>query len=586
MRSLFTTFVLLALLASPSVAQAQEFFPLSEVRPGQVGTGRTVFQGTTIEEFGVEILGVLENVGPKQSLILARLSGPQIDRTSVMAGMSGSPVYIGGRLVGAIAFAFPFATEPLAGIRPIGDMVAGADAPSEPVAHVNNAQAVLALQGDLHALLPRPVVAEAADTMTPIATPIAFGGFTARTLEVFGDQLRALGLRPVQGIGGASADDDDGPIEPGSMITVGLVRGDLNINASGTVTHIDGDRVHAFGHAFLSTGPSRLPMMRSNVLASVPSLQNSFKLSGAGAVIGSVSLDRSSGIVGHLGEAPNLAPFHIEIDSDGDSRSYDLEIVRDPALTPFLVQLATFATIDATERQVGALTLQFDGEVSLRGLPALTLDGYYSGPSSVGQLASLNAAATLALLMQSGSAAPEVEAIKLKITVRAEDRRSRIVRAWTNDPRVKAGDTVSMQVLIKQPDGSEQTESVSWQVPFSTPAGSVKLTFSDANGLNGLDLPILFEASMVSPENLVGSLNGLRPSNGLYFRAWRPQRGLRVQGDRMPSPPASLRTILDSTQGVAGGASAERATTLHESLIATYDALLEGQQTIEVTILP
>ena len=586
MRSLLSIALLSVLLVFPT--PAQEFYPLSEVRAGQQGVGKTVFQGTQIEEFGVEILGVLENVGPKQSLILARLSGPQIDKTGVMAGMSGSPVYIDGRLVGAIAFSFPFATEPLAGIRPIADMVAGSSAPStRPAAlALDRSPALLAMRGDVDALLPPQIVVASADTLTPIATPIAFGGFTARTLEVFGDQLRGLGLRPVQGIGGASSIEDNSPIQPGSMITVGLIRGDLNVNASGTVTYVDGQRVHAFGHAFLSTGPARLPMMRSNVLASVPSLQNSFKLVGAGSVVGSINLDRTTGVVGTLGASPELTPFRISVNSPGDQRTYDLEIVRDPVLTPFLVQMAIFASIDATERQVGGLTLQFDGEVALRGMPSLNLDGFYSGPSTVGQLASLNTAAALAFLMQSGPDAPEVEAINLTITVRPEDRRARILRASAKTSRIQAGDTIQLNAIVRLPDGSEQVETVDWLVPISAAPGPLKITFSDAASLNTLDYPLLFEASRLSPQRLVQSLNALRRSDRLYMRVWRPQRGLRIQAERLSSPPASLRAILDNPRGAAGGAAPEATSTIYEAVVGSYDALIEGQQTIEVTIVP
>ena len=586
MRSLLSIALLSVLLVVPT--PAQEFYPLSEVRAGQQGVGKTVFQGTQIEEFGVEILGVLENVGPKQSLILARLSGPQIDKTSVMAGMSGSPVYIDGRLVGAVAFSFPFATEPLAGIRPIADMVAGSSAPStrpDAIA-VDRSPALLAMRGDVDALLPPQIVVAAADTLTPIATPIAFGGFTARTLEVFGDQLRGLGLRPVQGIGGASSIEDNSPIQPGSMITVGLIRGDLNVNASGTVTHVEGQRVHAFGHAFLSTGPARLPMMRSNVLASVPSLQNSFKLAGAGSVVGSINLDRTTGVVGTLGASPELTPFRISVNSPGDQRTYDLEIVRDPVLTPFLVQMATFASIDATERQVGGLTLQFDGEVALRGMPSLNLAGFYSGPSTVGQLASLNTAAALAFLMQSGPDAPEVEAINLTISVRPEDRRARILRASSKTSRIQAGDTIQLNAIVRFPDGTEQIETVDWRVPISAAPGPLQVTFSDAPSLNTLDYPLLFEASRLSPQRLVQSLNALRQSDRLYMRVWRPQRGLRVRAERLSSPPASLRAILDSPRGSTGGAAPEATSTIHEAVVGIYDALIEGQQTIEVTIVP
>jgi hypothetical protein len=569
------------LLAASSLAPAQDFYPLSEVRAGQQGVGRTVFQGTEIEEFGVEVLGVLENVGPKQSLIIVRLSGEQVDKTGVMSGMSGSPVYIDGRLAGAIAFNFPFATDPLAGVRPIEDMTAPA---ASSRAALDSSAALLALQGRGETLLPFEPVSRSADALTPIATPVSFGGFSARTLDVFGDQLRALGLRPLQGLGGGQVDMDPSPIEPGSMISVGLIRGDMNVNAAGTVTYVDGGRLYAFGHPFLSGGPARLPMMRSSVLASVASLQSSFKLAGSGGVVGSIDMDRSTGVIGTLGDAPELTPFRIRVDSEGTQLAYNLEIVDDPALTPFLVQMASFSAIDATERQVGALTVRFEGQAALKGLPPLSLDGLFAGPSTVGQIAALNMAATLGFLMQAGPDAPEVESIDLNISVRQEDRRATIVRAWAEQERIKPGETLRLNVVVRLPDGSETLEHVSWQAPFSTAPGPLQVTLSDGSSLNMLDLPLLFEASRLSPTRIVESLNSLRQADQLFLRVWRPQRGLRVQTARLSSPPASLRAILDTPRGAAGGASPEASTTLYESAVASYDAVIEGRKTIEVTI--
>ncbi len=569
------------LIAAAAVAPAQDFYPLSEVRAGQQGVARTVFQGTEIEEFGVEVLGVLENVGPKQSLIIVRLSGDKVAKTGVMSGMSGSPVYIDGRLAGAIAFSFPFATDPLAGVRPIEDMTAAA---ATKRAALDGSAALLALQGRGETLLPFEPLSRSADALTAIATPVSFGGFSARTLDVFGDQLKALGLRPMQGIGGGQVDMDASPIEPGSMIAVGLIRGDMNVNAAGTVTYVDGDHLYAFGHPFLSGGPARLPMMRSSVLASVASLQNSFKLAGSGGVVGSIDMDRSTGIIGTLGESPELTPFRIRVDSEGTELAYNLEIVDNPAMTPFLVQMASFSAIDATERQVGALTIRFEGQAALKGLPPLSLDGLFAGPSSVGQIAALNMAATLGFLMQAGPDSPEVESIDLKISVRQEDRRATIVRAWAEKERIKPGETLQLNAVLRLPDGAEKLEHISWQAPFSTAPGPLQVTLSDGSALNMLDIPLLLEASKLNPARVVESLNSLRQADQLYLRVWRPQRGLRVETARLSSPPASLRAILDTPRGAAGGASPEATTTLYESVVASYDAVIEGQKTIEVTI--
>ncbi len=568
----------LCLFAAPAVAQ--EFFPLSEIETGQTGVGRTVYEGTEIEEFGVEILGVLENVGPKQSLIIGRLSGETVERTGVLSGMSGSPVYIDGRLAGAVAFAFPFSTDPLAGIRPIEDMVA----PVEQATANPSSAAAGVLLGESDTLLPETVVSKEPGTLIPIATPVSFGGFTSRTLDVFGEQLRGLGLQPLQGIGGNSSAADGAAIEPGSMISVGLIRGDLNVSAAGTVTHVDNGRVYAFGHRFLSTGPAKLPMMSSHVLTSVKSLQNSFKLAGAGGVVGSIGMDRTTGVVGTLGETAELTPLRIRLESLGVERTYNLELARDPALTPFLMQLAAFGAIDATERQVGALTLRIEGEARFDGIEPLQLDGLYSGPSAIGQMAALNVGALLAFVTQSGSAAPDVDSIDIRIQASDEDRRARSGRAWAQSERVKPGETLALRAAVRLPDGSESIEEFEWRVPISTPAGPLQVTFSDATGLNMLDLPLLLEAGKLSPNRIVHSLNGLRSNDRLYVRVWRPQRGLRVETARLSSPPASLRAILDTPRGAAGGATAEASTTLEEAVAASYDAVLEGRQNVQVTI--
>src|SRR6476659_4413321 len=215
---------------------APAIFPLKDVRAGQHGVGRTVFSGSRVEEFQVEILGVLENIGPKQSVILARLSGGPLAQTGVMQGMSGSPVYIDGKLIGAVALGFELAKEPICGIRPIEEMLRVEPEPKQRRASVSPGGQFLS--GDTR--------------LTEIATPVSFSGFTAATLEQFAPQLRQLGLDPRQGVSGGGrlpeALGDPKKIEPGSMISVQLLSGDMNVGADGTVTMIDGNKLYAFGH--------------------------------------------------------------------------------------------------------------------------------------------------------------------------------------------------------------------------------------------------------------------------------------------------------------------------------------------------
>ena len=271
------------------------------------GTGRTVFSGNKIEDFQVEILGVLDNIGPKESLILARLSGGPLEHTGVMQGMSGSPVYIDGKLVGAVAMAFPFAKDPIAGIRPIEAMLrtsTAATPPSPSPAPAASSRAALALnERDLTRRIPRPEPALGGEArMIDIATPLSFGGFSRATLDAFAPQLRTLGLEPRQGVtSGGKIEPGMGnaaDLKPGAMISVQLMAGDLSVGADGTVTHIVGNRIYAFGHRFLNIGSTALPFARAEVLTLLANTNTSFKISSAKEWMGTIYQDRNTAVAG------------------------------------------------------------------------------------------------------------------------------------------------------------------------------------------------------------------------------------------------------------------------------------------------
>ena len=319
------TFVGIAKAQKPSVspnANDPRLFLLEDLRPGMKGVARTVFSGAEPQEFGVEILGVLPGFpGPRQSAIIARLSGSNVEKTGVFAGMSGSPVYIDGKLVGAIAFSFPFSKEPIAGITPIKQMidifekgnVEATPRPREPRA-ISFAQLA---STDWKPSLPKPAFTGApliapvsqgsplislmGQQMTPIATPVVFAGISPEALALFAPQLMANGLLPVSGVGGSAAittlgEVNEKTLAPGTSVSVQLVRGDYSIAASGTVTFRDADRIYAFGHPFLSLGAADMPMTETTVVTVIPNVNNSFKLSVPGQMMGSFSQDRGAGI--------------------------------------------------------------------------------------------------------------------------------------------------------------------------------------------------------------------------------------------------------------------------------------------------
>jgi len=565
--------VLIAAVLSVAALEGQAFFPLSEVAAGQRGIGKTVFSGAQVEEFEVEILGVLENVGPRQSLILGKLSGGPLARTGVMAGMSGSPVYIDGRLAGAVAFSFPFATEPLAGIRPIEEMTAGVQPAS--LAQASAPDLVqLRNQGVRLAALASPAV----DGLRPIASPVSFGGFSERTLEVFGDQLRSLGLRPVQGLGGGSS-VQSGPVVPGAMISVGLIRGDLHATAAGTVTHVEGDQLYAFGRAFMQSGPAELPLMKASVITLVPSVENSFKLAASGELAGKVTLDRSSGIVGRLGEGPSMVPLSIRI-GGASPQEFQMELARDRFLTPFLLQLATFSALDVAQRQLGPSAVRVSGQAHLSEGESIELSDVYSAVSGATFQAAAGTAAPVAFILQSAAGDLALDRIDLEVEPVVGLLETAVLDAWADRSQVRPGETVELTVLLRDSSGEERTETRSFTVPGFQQPGDLRATFSDSLRLNILDFPLLMESEKLSAAALVSMVNSLRAADGLYLRIWSAAPSYRTAGERLASPPASLRVLLG-----AGGADLEPTSTLEETVVLRGPGVVRGQAEIQFTVI-
>ena len=579
---MYRLLALLLLLAG--VLPSQDFFPIEQVQAGQRGVGRTVFSGTEVEEFDVEILGVLKNFsGPKTSVIFGRLDGGPISKTGVMSGMSGSPVYIDGRLAGAVAFMYPFSTEPLAGIRPIGEMVAG-------VGHAGLASASPLEAWREMAGLPRRLPEAPtgrSGQFQPIATPVALSGFDERTLDVFRDEFRRLGLQPIQGAGGAvDAESVERPV-PGSMISVGLIRGDMDFSASGTVTHVQGDRLYAFGHRFLSAGSTEMPMMQAAVMTLVPNLNSSFKLSGTGPLIGKIILDREAGIVGQLGQGPSMVPCTIRLQhADGLSSAYSIELVRDAQLTPFLLQVALFSSISVSERSLGPLTVQVRGGVKFKhGMPRLVLDDIYTGSGGVGQVAALSTAVPLAYLLETGHDGLEIESIDLAVETRPVDRYSDLVRGWLSHDQVRPGESVEIRIATKQPDGSEQVQSIAYDVPASLAAGPVQVTVGDAFTANLQMWRGLFAGRKVrDAASTIRFLNNLRGSDQAYLRVWRRKRSLWLHSDHLNSPPASLRAVLGTTSGRAAGALDELSTTIEDRKIDGFEGVVRGRLNLQFVV--
>ena len=596
-------------LASDSTSNST-LMPLEQVRAGMKGYGMSVFQGSKPERFDVEVLGVLEGVpGPKQSLVIARLGGPLVDRTGVFAGMSGSPVYIDDKLVGAVAYAFPFAKEAIAGITPIKYMIdvfeqgKKEEAPSSSqrisfktlMGQGANAPdalpAALSVQLSARAATNGALTPYVGQTMVPIATPVSFTGISQTALDIFAGDLRKIGIQPIVGVGGGSSlapmvTATENTLTAGTSVSVQLVRGDFTIDAAGTVTYRDGERIYAFGHPFLSSGATSWPMAEGAVVTVVPNINNSFKLSTAGNLVGSINQDRSTGVYGQLGDKPRMVPFRVTVHtSRNKTEKYNFEIVSDAFLTPLLARITMFSAISATERQIGGQTLKMSGRIAINGQPDVLLDNSFTSPNGAALLAVGAVAQPLAVLLNSGFNALDLSGIDVDVTSADSRSSGSLTRLLVDNTEVRRGESIEIQAFARNDNGSEFVERIPLVVPADAPIGPLVITVGDGASLNQTDRSQ--PAADFSPRDLgqlVRAINKLKRNNRLYVRLSRAGTGAIVNNEEMPVLPPSVLATLGSGR-TSGGYTPLSVATLEERELAPSQFIISGQQTITINVV-
>ena len=606
------TMLLTAMLASLAVAQTAPapkgpaLFPLEDVRPGMKGTARTVFSGTETQEFGVEILGVLPGFpGPRQSAIIARLSGGNIEKTGVFAGMSGSPVYIDGKIVGAVAFSFPFGKEPIAGITPIKQMIDLFDRgpetmrPKEPRV-VSFAQ----LAGtDWKADLPKPAVSSVSllapvsagsplvpllgQQMTPIATPLVFSGISQEALSIFAPQLVSSGLLPVSGTGGSAAitplaEVNENTFPPGSSISVQLVRGDYSLAAAGTVTMRDGDRIYAFGHPLLSLGASDMPMSESSVVTVISNMSNSFKLSVPGRMVGAISQDRASGIFGLLRKAPKMIPVKVNLHTSRDRvETFNYEIATDSFLTPLLLNITLYSTITSSERVLGDSTISVKGEIRVKGQETIQIDRRFSANNSP-ILASSSVAAPVSSLLASGFDDVQLDGITLDISSSETKYAGTLERVTLDRTEVQRGDKVEVQAYVRTESGKQFVQRIPIQIPEDAPAGQLLVFVGDGGALQEGSPSKSFVPRDLS--QLVKAINTVKKSDRLYVKLFRITPGAVIGTNELPSLPPSMVATLNSNR-TSGGYTPTVLSPVYEKELPPAEFVISGQQVITIDIV-
>ncbi|MFQ3639596.1 MAG: hypothetical protein SNJ62_06260 [Chloracidobacterium sp.] len=576
-------------------ADDPRFFPLSAIRPGLVGVGRTVFQGDRVEEFGVEVLGILPGTpNPKQSFVVARLTGSNVERTLVFAGMSGSPVFIEGKLVGAVSAAFAFAKEPIALIMPIAHMIevfAESDQPS--LARQTNPNAPIPVDAAAAAHLPglRDVWRDGG-AFLPIATPLAAAGFPMDVLTPFSPTFERMGFRVVSG-GSAPAQPaalgsiTPETLAPGRTVSVDLMRGDFGLSASGTVTWREGDDILAFGHPFFSPGGIggvSFPMSEGEVVTVIPNVGNSFKLTVPKAPVGAMTQDRSAAIRGRLGVAAPMIPVTVEVKSAlGAARRYHFEIVEDAFLSPILANIGVAASLTTTERSIGEATLRAEGRIELDGAApirfARSIASNFSPATGVG----ISVAQPLATLLNSGLAQGKVRAIHVTVTARDARLNAALEGLWADRLRVQRGETIHLTLLARNASGQTLVERVAVTIPADARPGPVTLLVGDGRAMDTLDPMSIGNAQTLG--QLAAALNRLHRPDRLYVRLYRSESGAVIGDEAMPALPASYLATVSSSRIRTEGRALTTLTLLKQEL-PPGECDVSGRQQLDLEILP
>jgi hypothetical protein len=569
-------FLLSAALAAfgwARVPAATSLMPIEEVKPGMVGTGRTIFEGSELQDFKVHILGVLKNVqAPQRNLILARLEGGPLAQTGVIAGMSGSPVYIDGRLVGAVSYSIgAFPKEPIAGITPIGEMIdATADAsprrtapaqgridlpvsPQQLAASIRAAYANVAAFADRPADvqvfgLPAATGAQMGALLRPIATPLVMSGMNGATSDLVASMFRDAGFTPVLS-GGFSGESTPAaaaePLRPGDPVGVSLLSGDGEMGATGTVTHVDGTRVYAFGHPFFNFGPTAFPMTRATVYTSLPSLMSSFKIATLGDVIGTVQQDRATAIAGTLGNGPATVPLTVTLESSrGPKRTFKYNAAVDQLFTPLLTYVALFNTLGSYERQFGAATVTVKGKATFDKHADLTYEDIFTGDGTI-PAASAYVAGPITMLLANDLEPVTLKGVELTLTTAEESRSATIERVWLDDVRPRAGRTVPLKVLTRSYRGAERISTLPIEIPANA-SGQLTVMVTDGKQLNQIEQRELRRSLQPqSVAQMIKVLNRTHRNNRLYVRLLTGTPGAVVNGEALPSLPPSVLAVLE-----------------------------------------
>src|ERR1700758_1923207 len=574
------------------VAQtSQPTIPVDQIHAGMHGYALTVFEGVKPEPMDVEVLGVMHNTnGPKGDIILVRLHGPKVEYTGVVAGMSGSPVYFDGKLAGALAFRIgEFSKEPIAGVTPIADMLeinAFDKSPAGITDAANSSSITAATKTSGPGVAPTPEGQSYANYLKPIEAPLVFNGFSEEAVKRFAPHFASAGIIPVMGAGSVSDQKQPEPLEPGSAISAILVRGDMDIAATCTITYLDPQKLLACGHPLLQFGSVDLPMNKADVLATLPSPLNAFKIVNTTEPVGSFVQDRHTGIMGLLNKQPDMIPVTLRIRNGAASKEIHYEVLNNPRLSPVAMMATVFNALHGINDYGEETTYRLKGLISVKGYPQVKLQNMFA-PTDTGQPAAFLAALSLGdrfgRIYDNPFDVPAVTSVKLDFDLVKERRQARLESARTDLTEARPGDEITVETVLAPYRGERVVRQILIKIPTSASKGPLRILVSDGDTLDRMRRGMPMMARKLDLASTIALLNKEHSNNRIYVSLLEADPEAMVADKVMPTLPLSVMNIMDGMRGtqemvVLGESS------VNEVATPPLDYVVAGAQVLTITI--
>ena len=592
MRYLYLTLAALSCLLSVSAAAVEnrvqpQTISVDQIHTGMRGVAYTVFEGVKPEPMEVEVLGVLRNMnGPKGDLILIRLHGTKVEYTGVVAGMSGSPVYLDGKLAGALSFRIgEFSKEPIAGVTPIAEMLEinalDSSVPNNDSAAKQNPSMPVKTSGPGEAA----PLQDIANYLKPIETPLVFSGFSEETIRRFAPQFASAGITPVLGAGSVSNVKQPEPLQPGSAVSAILVRGDMDIAATCTVTYMDPERLLACGHPLLQYGMVDMPMTKAQILATLPSPMNAFKIVNATEPVGAFVQDRHTGIMGLFGRQPQMIPVTLNIHGGPADKQFHYEVLNNARLSPVAMMATVFNALRGMNEYGEETTYRLNGRISVNGYPDVALQNMYApidGSTPGAALVAMSLGDRFSRIFDNPYERPNIKGVQLDVDLVKERRFARLENVHTDVSEARPGDEITVEAVLRPYRGERIVRQVRVHVPTSTSKGPLRILVSDGETLDRFRRSAPMLNRRFDLASTIALLNKEHYNNSLYVSLLEADPEAMVADKVMPTLPLSVMNVMEGMRGtqemvVLGESSVNEAST-------PLDYVVSGAQLLTVSI--